>query len=207
MAKSFNDLPVPVQSGVFLLTAAALASAVFYFYVFPVLERRDSLRAQVDRLKAENKRNRVIERERAEYLERIAQLEKQLETLSAIVPQEQATDDFLRMVFADARASEVSIRTFVPQSQVQKDIYTEMPFKLRLDGTYYGLLDFFDRLAHEQRIVSVSSLSLGSPQGGGMGSFKVHAGETVGADCVLTSYFSAASPAAPAGKSGARAAP
>jgi type IV pilus assembly protein PilO len=207
MAKSFNDLPVTVQSGVFALTAAALAGAVFYFYVYPVLDRRDSLRAQVNRLKAENKRNRVIERQRTEYLERIAQLEKQLESLSEIVPQQQATDDFLRMVFADARASEVNIRTFIPQPPVQRDIYTEMPFNLRLDGTYYGLLDFFDRLAHEQRIVSVSGLSLGAPQGGGMGSFKVHAGETVGADCVLTSYFSAASPPAAAGKSGSRAAP
>jgi len=207
MAKSFNELPVPVQSGIFALTAALLAGAVFYFYVYPVLDARDSLRAQVDKLKAENKRNRVIERQRTEYLERIAQLQKQLETLSEIVPQEQATDDFLRLVFADARASEVNIRIFTPQPFVQKDIYTEMPFSLRLDGTFYGLLEFFERLAHEQRIISVSGLSLGAPQGGGMGSFKVHAGETVGADCVLTSYFSAGSSPAGAGKSGSRAAP
>jgi len=198
MAKNFNDLPVPVQSGVFVLTAVVLAGAVFYFVALPVRETRDRLRKEVDRLKAENMRNRVIERERAEYLDRIAQLAKELETLSSIVPEEQATDDFMRMVFADARAAEVNIRTFIPQSLVQKDIYTEMPFNLRLDGTYYGLLGFFDHLAHEQRIVSVSGLSLGSPNGGGMGSFKVHPGETVGADCVLTSYFSRVSTAAPA---------
>jgi len=101
-------------------------------------------------------------------------------------------------VFADAKASDVNIRTFVPQALVQKDIYTEMPFNLRLDGTYYGLLAFFNRLAHEPRVVSVSSLSLGSPAGGGMGAFKVDAGETVGANCVLTSYFSAGSTTTPA---------
>lgn len=198
MAKNFNDLPVPVQSGVFVLTAVVLAGAVFYFVALPVRETRDRLRKEVLRLKAENMRNRVIERERAEYLDRIAQLAKELETLGSIVPEGQATDDFMRMVFADARAAEVNIRTFIPQALVQKDIYTEMPFNLRLDGTYYGLLGFFDHLAHEQRIVSVSSLSLGSPNGGGMGSFKVHAGETVGADCVLTCYFSRVSTAAPA---------
>jgi Tfp pilus assembly protein PilO len=101
------------------------------------------------------------------------------------------------MVVADGRAAEVNIRTFIPQALAPKDIYTEMPFNLRLDGTYYGLLGFFDRLAHEQRIVSVSGLSLGSPQGGGMGAFKIHAGETVGANCVLTTYFSRVSTAAP----------
>jgi type IV pilus assembly protein PilO len=198
MPKNFGDLPAPVQSGVFVLIAVVLAGAVFYFFALPVQDKRDSLRKEIDKIKAENKRNQTIERERTEYLNRIAQLEKQLETLSSIVPEEQATDDFMRMVFADARAAEVNIRTFIPQAVVQKDIYTEMPFNLRLDGTYYGLLAFFDRLAHEQRIVSVSGLSLGTPEGGGMGSFKVHAGETVGANCVLTSYFSVVPTAAPA---------
>lgn len=165
MPKSFNDLPVPVQIAVFVLTALVLAGAVFYFYDLPLRERRDRLQKEVDRLTAENKVNQIFERQRTEYLNRIAELEKQLETLRSIVPEEQATDDFLRTVFADAREAGVNVRTFIPQALAPKDIYTEMPFNLRLDGTYYALLGFFDRLAHEQRIVSVSGLSLGSPEG------------------------------------------
>jgi type IV pilus assembly protein PilO len=198
MPKSFNDLPVPVQIAVFVVTAVVLAGAIFYFYDLPLKAKRDSLQKDVETLTAENRRNRIREAERVDYLNRIAQLEKQLETLREIVPEEQATDDFLRMVFADAKAAEVNIRTFIPQALVPKDIYTEMPFNLRLDGTYYGLLGFFGHLAHEPRIVSVSGLSLGSPEGGGMGSFKTHPSETVGANCVLTTYFSGVSTAAPA---------
>jgi len=198
MAKTFNDIPGPVQLAVFVLTAVVLAGAVFYFYDLPIRERRDNLRREVDRLTAENQHNQIFEKQRAAYLTRIAELEKQLEALRSIVPEEQSTDDFLRMVFAGARASDVNVRTFVPQALVQKDIYTEVPFNLRLDGTYYELLAFFDHLAHEQRIVSVSGLSLGSPEGGGMGSFKVHPGETVGANCVLTTYFTGVSTPAPA---------
>jgi type IV pilus assembly protein PilO len=198
MPKSFNDLPLAVQIAVFVLIAVVLAAGVFYFYDLPLQQSRNRLRKEVDQLTAENKRNRVLEAERIDYLNRIAQLEKQLETLRSIVPEEQATDDFLRMVFADARASEVNIRTFIPQALEPKDIYTEMPFNLRLDGTYYELLSFFDRLAHEPRIVSVSGLSLGPPAGGGMGAFKIRPSETVGANCVLTTYFSPVSTAAPA---------
>lgn len=197
MPKTFNDLPVAVQIAVFVLIAVVLAGAVFYFYDLPLRERRDNLRKEVDRLTAENKVNQIFERQRTEYLARIAELEKQLESLRSIVPEEQATDDFLKTVFADARDAGVNVRTFIPQALAQKDIYTEMPFNLRLDGTYYGLLGFFDRLAHEQRIVSVSGLSLGAPEGGGMGSFKIHAGETVGANCVLTTYFTGGSTPAP----------
>jgi type IV pilus assembly protein PilO len=197
MPKSFNDLPAAVQIAIFVLIAVLLGGAVFYFYVLPLQEKRGSLRKEVDRITAENKLNQVFELERRQYLNRIAQLEKQLEVLRSIVPEEQATDDFVRLVYEDGRATEVNIRTFIPQVMTPKDIYTEMPFNLRLDGTYYGLLAFFDRLAHEQRIVSVSGLSLGSPEGGGMGTFKLHPGETVGANCVLTTYFSQVSTAAP----------
>jgi len=198
MPKTFGELPATVQGGVYASIAVALAGAIFYFLVLPVKETRDTLEAKIEKLKVENLHNQSIERERTEYLRRIAELEKQLETVRSIVPEEQHTDDFLRTVFADAKAVDVNIRTFIPQTPVHKDIYTEIPFNLRLDGTYYSLLAFFDRLAHEQRIVSVSGLSLGSPAGGGMGAFKVGTGETVGANCVLTSYFSAASNTAPA---------
>jgi len=170
MPKSFNDLPAAVQIAILVLIPVLLGGAVFYFYVLPLKEKRDSLRKEVDRLTAENKLNQIFEQERTQYLNRIAQLEKQLDMLRSIVPEEQATDDFMRMVFEDGRATEVNIRTFIPQALAPKDIYTEMPFNLRLDGTYHELLAFFDRLAHEQRIVSVSGLSLGSPQGGGHGS-------------------------------------
>ena len=197
MPKSFNDLPAAVQIAIFVLSAVLVGGAVFYFYVLPLKEQRDSVRNEVDRLTAENKLNQIFEQQRKQYLNRIAQLEKQLDTLRSIVPEEQATDDFMRMVFEDGRASEVNIRTFVPQALEPKDIYTEMPFSLRLDGTYFGLLGFFARLANEQRIVSVSGLSLGPPEGGGMGAFKLHPGETVGANCVLTTYFSRVSTAAP----------
>ena len=50
-------------------------------------------------------------------------------------------------------------------------------------------MNFFDRLAHEQRIMSVSGLSLGEPKGGGMGNYTVHPTETVGAYCMLTTYY------------------
>jgi type IV pilus assembly protein PilO len=197
MPKSFNDLPAAVQIAIFVLSAVLAGGAVFYFYVLPLKEQRDSARNEVDRLTAENKLNQIFEQQRKQYLNRIAQLEKQLDTLRSIVPEERATDDFMRMVFEDGRATEVNIRTFVPQAMEPKDIYTEMPFNVRLDGTYYGLLGFFARLANEQRIVSVSGLSLGPPEGGGMGAFKLHPGETVGANCLLTTYFSRVSTAAP----------
>jgi len=189
MAKSFDDIPAPVQGIIFVVVAVALAAITFWYYVLPLNDQRTRLEKDVARLKAENDKNEAFRQQQTEYLNRIAQLEKQLDTLRSIVPDEQATDQFMRSVFAQGVSANVNVRTFIPKAQVVKDFYVEMPFNLRLDGTYYSLVSFFDRLAHEQRIISVSDLALGSPEGGGMGSYTVYPNETVGANCVLTTYF------------------
>jgi type IV pilus assembly protein PilO len=197
MAKSFNDLPKPVQAVVLIAGGAVLAGLTFWYYVLPIKDQRDKLQQQVNKLVAENRKNQAFEQERTEYLNQMRQLEKQLETRRLLVPDEPATDEFMKTVFQAGVLNGVNIRTFIPQAQAPRDFYIEMPFTLRLDGTYYTLLNFFDRLAQEPRIVSVSGLTLGTPGGGGMGSFSVGASETVGANCVVTTYYNRPQAAAP----------
>lgn len=189
MAKNFNDLPASVQGAVLVAVAVALAAGTFWYAVLPLSDQKDSLQKEVSRLKAENDRNEAFRQQQTEYLNRIKQLESQLETLRSIVPDEQDTDAFMRTVFGDGSATGTEVRTFVPKPPEIKDYYVEVPFTVHLDGTYYSLLNFFDRLAHEQRIMSVSGLSLGTPAGGGMGTYTVSPSETVGANCVLTTYY------------------
>jgi type IV pilus assembly protein PilO len=203
MAKSFSDLPVPVQGMVFIGLAVALAGVTFWYYVLPLSDQRDRLERTVTKAKAENDKNEAFRQQQTEYLNRIGQLERQLGTLRSIVPDEQATDEFMKSVFAAAANTNVYLRTFLPKPQLTSEYYVEMPFSVRLDGTYYSLLSFFDRLAQEQRIVSVSDLTLGSPEGGGMGSYTVFPSETVGANCTLTTYYNkplATAPLRPKGK-------
>jgi type IV pilus assembly protein PilO len=189
MAKTFNDLPAPIQGAILVVVAVALAVGTFWYFVLPLNDQRDNLQKQVAQLKAENDKNEAFRQQQTEYLNRIQQLESQLETLRSIVPDEQATDEFMRTVFADGLNTGTDLRTFIPKPPVVKDFYVEVPFTVHLDGTYYSLMSFFDRLSHEQRITSVSGLSLGGPEGGGMGTYKVQPSETVGANCVLTTYY------------------
>ena len=189
MARSLNDLSAGAQAVVLVVVAIALAGFTFWYFVLPESSQLESLQQQVKKLKAENDRNEAFKREQTEYLNRIAQLSEQLKTLRSIVPDEPATDVFVRSVYDTGANSDVHIRTFVSQPLVSKELYVEMPYRLHLDGTYYRLLQFFNRLAHDQRIVTVSNLTLGGPEGGGMGSYKVSPEETVGANCVITTYY------------------
>jgi type IV pilus assembly protein PilO len=194
MAKSFKDFPPLAQAGILGALVAVLVGAIAYMYVFPLFNTLDALKKQVAQLTAENKVNEAFEQKQTEYRNRIAQLETQLETLRSIVPDEQSTDEFMKTIFNTASAASIHVRTFVAAPLVNKDYYVEMPFNIHVDGTYWGLVNYFDRLAHEQRIISVTSISLGPPAGGGMGAFEVSPNETVAANCTVTAYFNRTQP-------------
>jgi len=194
MALKFDELPSIIQAAVLVLLAVALAGALFWYFVLPESGHLDSLQQQVKSLRGENDRNEAFKREQTEYVNRIAQLSEQLETLQSIVPDQPSIDLFVRSIYDTGAASGVHIRTFISEPLVSRDLYVEMPFRLHLDGAYYRLLQFFDRLAHDERIVTVSDLALSGPEGGGMGSYKVLPGETVGANCVVTTYYNRPAP-------------
>jgi len=204
MAKSFKDIPAPAQAAILIVAAVAIAAGVFYYGIPGVMDsvwgltvKRDQLTGQVKTLKAQNDKNEVFRQQQTEYLNRIKQLETQLETLRSIVPDDQATDEFVRSVYSTGTSTGVFVRSFIAKDMVPKDFYYEMPFSMRLDGTYYALVSFFDRLAHLQRIASVSGLALGPPMGGGLGQYTILPGETVGANCVITTYFNRPQAAGP----------
>jgi type IV pilus assembly protein PilO len=189
MAKGFHDLSSGVQTAVLALIALAIGAVIFWYYALPKSVEHGNLQEQVMRLRAENDRNEAFKREQPEYLNRIAQLSQQLQTLQSIVPDQPATDAFLSTVYETGIGAGVHIRTFIAEPLVNQELYVEMPFRLHLDGSYYGVLQFFDRLVHLERIVTVSNLTLGPPQGGGMGAYKIAPQETVGANCLVTTYY------------------
>ena len=193
MAKSLNDLPPIAQIGIFVLIALVLGGGVFYYYVYPMFGQRTALSAELVKLRGENEKARVVEQQLAEYQNRIRQLRQQLRTLRTIVPDEQATEGFMRDLTRAGRSTGVRIRSLVARPPVARQYHFEMPFELNLDGTYYSLRNFMDALARQRRLVNVRNLALTGIQGGGAGSgrgrFTYGPGESVGATCTVVTYF------------------
>ncbi len=188
MAKGFSDLPEQQQLGILAAVPVILAVAVFYVLVWPLSAQKTTLENQVETLHRQNQGNLVLEKRQSAFLKQIADAQVQLKQLEAIVPDEPAADQFIRMVHDTAEAAHIHMRDFTAEKSVPRNFYTEEPFKVRVDGTYYAMLDFFNRLATAPRIVNVSGLSMGAPGGGG-GSYKVQPGETLGVDCIVTTFF------------------
>jgi Tfp pilus assembly protein PilO len=198
MAKKFQDLSPGTQMGVVALVPVLLAAVAYVYWAKPIVGVRDTLAAQVNTLRTQNRANQIFDQQRQKNRARIAELKRQLEDLSAIVPAQEDSEGFVSTIQNASLTAGIHIRSLVAQPLVEHEGYTEEAFKGHVDGAYFPLLDFFNRLANGARIVNVTITLLTDPKGGGQGHFTVSPNESVGADCVFTTYFNNSKSAAPA---------
>ncbi len=188
-SKKFSDLSQVQQGYLLAVLPMILAAVVIYDLVLPINRKASGLKAQLTQLETQNMRGKMLEPQRAALKRHIADANKELNALRQIVPDQPADDQFIRMVGDEASASQVYVRFLSSEPPVRQQFFTAMPFRMRIDGTYYGILAFFARLASSPRIVNVSNLTLGPPRGASGGTYKIGQDETVGADCVLTTFY------------------
>jgi type IV pilus assembly protein PilO len=197
---SWSELPVRSKLLIMIVAAIALSGLLYYFYYKPISDKNDATAKQVESLKAENDSLRPYESKLKDLDVQIGNLTQQLEQMKQIVPDEKEADNFIRMVNATAMSSGIEVRSYTTKSTANKEFFVEAPFDLELDGPYYSVLAFFDKMAKLERIVNVSNLQMASTANPGASKAKRRysyaPAETVVATCTATTYFSREAPAA-----------
>jgi len=178
-----------------VLGAALLVTVALYMTVFKS-QRYQNATAQQN-LEAKLRENKELESYRpklAEIERQLANLKQQLEIERKIVPDEKEVDNFMRMLDGEAQRAGVELRRYTARPVSQKDFYSEVPFEIELDGPYYSMLNFFDRVGKLERIVNVSGLLVASTrkpaEAKAKKTYKYAPNESVVATCVATTFFS-----------------
>jgi Tfp pilus assembly protein PilO len=204
MAISFREYPWYLQALIFFTLALVVFGLGEYLPVLPVAAMRNTLDSNNSKdanLNREVAELQVYERRNAEFKVEMAALEKQLETLKTIVPEEKEIDEFMRLLQESASASGVQIRSLTSQAVVPKDYHYELPFVIAVDGPYFSIEDFFARLSRLSRIINVGDLQFTSLADPSKSKYPVRPGTTVEGKCTVTTFFSQpADMNAPAGK-------
>jgi len=175
--------------------AAVLVTAGLYYTVFKT--QRDQNAAAEQTLEAKMKENAELEAYRpklAEIERQLASLKQQLDIERRIVPDEKEVDGFMRMMDAEASKAGIEIRRYTSKPTAQKDFYTEVPFEMELDGPYYSMLSFFDRVGKLERIVNVSGLLVSTTRkptdAKAKKTYQYAPNESIVATCTATTFFS-----------------
>jgi type IV pilus assembly protein PilO len=174
----------------------------------PVAQERDQVDKAVRERAQLNQEVTQLQVYRQRYSELKSQMDalnKQLDTLKTIVPEEKETDEFIRLVQGAAAASNVQLRRLTSQAIVTKEYHYEMPFEVQADGPYFNILDFFGRLSRLSRIINVGDLVFADPSSSKGARYPIRPGTTVSGIFTATTFFTkpsdaGAAPAKPAGK-------
>ena len=191
---NFSDISGIKQWGL-ALGAAALVSVALFFTYFKS-QRQANATAQQS-LTAKVEENAQLEPYRpklADMDRQVANLKQQLEIERRIVPDEKEVDGFMRMMDAEASKAGIELRRYTSKPLAQKEFYTEVPFDLELDGPYYSMLNFFDRVGKLERIVNVSGLLVASTRKPADAktkkTYQYAPNESVVATCTAITFFS-----------------
>jgi type IV pilus assembly protein PilO len=158
MATNFNELSGLKQWGA-VIAAGALITAALYYTVFKSQSDKNVTAQKAVEIKVRENNELESYRPKLKDMElQLANLKQQLEIERRIVPDEKQVDGFIETMDSEARKAGVELRRYSAKPVAAKEYYTEVPFDIDLDGPYYSMLNFFDRVGKLERIVNVSGL-------------------------------------------------
>ena len=183
MALSLNKLPWYAQLGAFVALAVAGAGTFYYYYEMPARTERAKQEKQLKSLRADLDKARLTAKKLPEFKAEVSNLERRLDTLRAVLPEEKDAADLLRRLQTVAMQSNLVIIGFKPAPIVTKQVHAEWPITLELEGNYHNLAAFFDRLGKFTRIVNISALEVKGKDGKSQ-----QPNVTIAAKCVATTF-------------------
>lgn len=210
MANPLRDMSVFMQALVAVAVAVVLMVAGVYTPGSPIAREREELAAAVDKrtkLTQEVTQLQVYKQRYGELKQQMDALNKQLDTLKTIVPEEKEADEFIRLIQGAASSSSVQVRRLKALAIAPKEYHYEMPFEIQADGPYFNVLDFFGRLGRLSRIINVGDLSFDAPENAKSAKYPVRPGTTVSGTFTATTFFTKPADSGPAPASAAGAKP
>ena len=189
----FSDMSPMARIGVIVLVAVVVAAGAYFGFLKQMDDANRVALAALKAKEAENNNLRQFEPKLAELDAQIANLKGQMEIQKKIVPDEKEADKFITLVQETANAAGIEVRVFTSRPVSTKEFYTEVPFEMEIDGPYYNVLNFFERVSKLERIINVENLAMGSVRKTGGVVKKVYQyspSQTVVASYVAKTFFS-----------------
>ncbi len=162
MLEKLNAQSTAIKAVIMLAIAGALVATAWFAYpgVGAMIEANRLAAEQLDKKNKENADLRQYEPKLNDLDRQIVMLKQQMELQKRIVPEEKDADKFIILLQETASSAGINLRKLEAKSVATKEFYSEVPFAIEIDGSYYAVLNFFERLAGQTRIVNVDGLTM-----------------------------------------------
>jgi type IV pilus assembly protein PilO len=193
MAK-FSEMSTGSKMIVLALAALIIGAGYYFFFYSAKNQENIQLGAKIKATQADNARLKEFEPKLAQLTRDMAILEQQIEREKKVVPDDKDADQFIRLLHDTAASAGIEIRRYTAMPVANHEFYSEVPFSVDIDGPYYSVLIFFQKVSELERIVNIDQLQVANPKNASnakvKGTYQYAPGETIVASCVATTFFS-----------------
>jgi Tfp pilus assembly protein PilO len=162
MLEKLNNLSTAAKLAVAIVLAGVLVAGAYFGMIGSMYDKNKADKATLTAQLAENDQLRQYEPKMIDLDRQIGQLKAQMEYQKQIVPDDKNADAFIQLLQEQASASGINLRRLESKPVANKEYYSEVPFGIEADGPFYGMVNFFEKLGGQTRIVNVSDLSMKS---------------------------------------------
>ena len=157
---SLSKLPWWGQLGAFVVLGAASVYGFYNFYASQVTADLEIKETRLAALRADINKGVATARRLGEFQAQVTDLERRLDALKNVLPEQKDVADTLRRIQGLATQSNLTLLRFTPAAPKQQPLYLEVPYQLIADGSYHNLALFFDRVSKFPRIINVGDISV-----------------------------------------------
>lgn len=200
MAISLSNLPWYGQIGAFVVVCGAGVWGFHNFYANEKQAEIAALETRVAMLRSDIDRGLNTARRLPEFRAQVTELERKLDELKSVLPDQRDAQDLLRRVHTLATQSNLTIRSFSPRTSVKRALHEEWPIDMQLEGSYHDMGFFFDRIARFPRIINIGDVEIRAKTDQTAGS--TITARVTATTFVLTEQSKAAAPGQPAQPAG-----
>jgi type IV pilus assembly protein PilO len=200
----FSEMSKGAQFGIIAAVCLLIVLAGYFGLIKSKIDENDIAQTALTQLQDENKKLREYQPKLDELNRQMASLQQQLAIQQKIVPDQKEADKFMHLMQDTAQSAGVEIRRYTASGLNTKEFYTEVPFEMDIDGQFYSVLNFFERVNKLERIINIGSMKVSTtakPSDAKVKkTYKYSPSESVVSSFVATTFFShdAPAPTAPA---------
>lgn len=160
-----NKVPVTYKAGG-LAIVVILILAAFHFLHWEELENQITrLKSERESLERTYKEQKAVADNLPTFQQNTKKLEEDLNLALTQLPREKEIPSLLRDIYTLGKKSGIEFKTFEPQKETRRQLYSELPIKLQIVGDYHQIAVFFDRVGKLNRIVNISNLDVTTQKG------------------------------------------
>ena len=157
---NLKSVPWYLRLIVFVFVSGVFYAAFWYFVTSGTRKETKEMEAEIAQLLPRNAQAQIASQRLNEFRAIYKARQEEYDELKALLPEQRELTMVLQGLQDRARNTGLVFRRFNPKEDVQQENYSGKKIEVGVSSSFASLRNFFEQMAHYQRIVSITNFEL-----------------------------------------------